>query len=1104
MAAMDASAAQRQSESGLHRPHSAFEKTSILQSQVSSAWGGSDLTHSVDTLQLAPQVGRSVYLSRGIRQRTVQNDRTLPAGHSVTQREGIWDAVHHMYRVVGRATADPASKDEHVHFTGPLRSSHRLPSSASSFVGLGAPSQLTTGDIVIADMHTEIKALQAKLEAKRNAHKQNLQKIAKQKWNSENRVRQAEKINAFLRQVVMTEELEPTGSDGTDHRAVSISTKGPETRTNLLHESIELVSQAVREGARSVFTRVIPPCPDPVLEPLSTAMPIQIWVLFVKEYDHIHHEYKYKDRNKARRALAEVKQCAERTLIKLRDRDIDDTKCVLDLMRVLVSSRHIGRLRQLDFHDEHLVIINDSASIKNFSEAVHIEDLLRHGDKKLPLMFAQVPRGIQVPSATSYLANQVAEKVVKGPLKFKDTVMSADFNWSIKVKSHHHVESSRSGSTTQLLARAGTCFAGSVQHVGSTSIALDNEPTDVTSSEPEHELNQTSHVDPLNESREAAADSWLLTFEHLLTSYNHVRSEKEDAEKLGTRTEMIKRRTVVYRSVKKLLAGLLAEDLFHDAVDALDQKTRSDMLEEVAAEFSVLGLQMRTLQSMSKMNESGLDLEGSCESFLCEVKVLLKAQHVRLWMVDQKNGQIWEWFGNEQHPRKRSVFPPASDMAHMGSFAKRKFVRKTGIAADVARTGVAINVPFPAVQCPSFSIEIDRLPGENALTILCEPLRYRGEVMAVVQCYNKQSNDEGDSSREPEPFTCVDEQVLRMLGENMAELIHKCRNFQDVMTASDRTLHGTGLTWHYPCSPSDLFHLAQSYLLYIRDHFQAEHCVLYVLSVNAISGEKKLWTNSPEGTSARRNAELGQGLAGWVVDKEESLNVDDLSTESRYNPTVDAAFTDPASSNGDPRPDFVGRNALAVPLKNHDGTMLGVCVMLNKETGSFSDFDEQLLRLECQHVVLMVKTSTANFSYFATQETIPETLHRCMQLVECERTHFFVCDTVERKDNTMHVLHLFASSDDYMSDRTHQVNENPPVDIPVSDGILGYVVRARKTIVIPNARDDPRFNLKIDDMMGYRTTSLMAIPVIDSKKTSGTMGALFIANKHANGLNGAG
>jgi hypothetical protein len=32
---------------------------------------------------------------------------------------------------------------------------------------------------------------------------------------------------------------------------------------------------------------------------------------------------------------------------------------------------------------------------------------------------------------------------------------------------------------------------------------------------------------------------------------------------------------------------------------------------------------------------------------------------------------------------------------------------------EVARAGVAINVPFPAVQSASFSIEIDRLPDEQ-------------------------------------------------------------------------------------------------------------------------------------------------------------------------------------------------------------------------------------------------------------------------------------------------------------------------------------------------------------------------------------------------------
>jgi hypothetical protein len=66
-----------------------------------------------------------------------------------------------------------------------------------------------------------------------------------------------------------------------------------------------------------------------------------------------------------------------------------------------------------------------------------------------------------------------------------------------------------------------------------------------------------------------------------------------------------------------------------------------------------------------------------------------------------------------------------------------------------------------------------------------------------------------------------------------------------------------------------------------------------------------------------------------------------------------------------------------VPIKNHDGSMLGVCVMLNKKEGvAFSSFDEQLLTLECQHVALMVKTVNANFTYFSTQETIAETLCR--------------------------------------------------------------------------------------------------------------------------------
>lgn len=856
-------------------------------------------------------------------------------------REDIWDAVHEMYRVVRKATPDTAWSTEQIDFTGQTRSLHRPASAAASTAGLeDSPAQLVTGDVLIADMEMEIKALEKKIEAKRRMHKRKMADEATKVWAAESKVREQEKLNALLRQVVMTEQLDPTRVDAINDKAVSISLDGPESRTVLLHESMALMTQEVGEIAGREFTRIIPPCPDPLMKPLSAAMPIRIWVLFVKDYNDIHHTYKYVDRQQARKVLMEVKQRDGRTLLNLRDQDVDDTKCTMDLMKTLVSTRHIGRLRQLGFHGEHgsLVIVRDDASVRPFDDIVSIEELLRHGDKKLPLMIAKTPPGVHI-DASKYPENQMAKKAAKGPLRFQNSIMSAKYNTSIKSASSHTLRPAQSLMATRLLTNSRKSTPNSTSQTQTSTQAATKEKTDeytqntswsvglggadsplALSTQTSTLANGAGHTTldqsasiavsamsthmveeaptsaaGLQDLFEAGLNSWLATFQELLVCHTQVKSES--TTNLSMRNEHNKRRSTVHRSVEKLLVGLPAEHLFHDAVDALDQKTRSDMLEEVANEFHVLGLLIRTLQSMSKLSENGLDLVGCCESFISHVKSLLNAQHVRLWMVDAKNGQIWEWLGNEKHPRKRSFYAPESETLDLANVTKRKVVQKTGIAADVARTGVRINVPFPAVQSDSFSIEMDRLPGENALTVLCEPLTHRGEVVAVVQCYNKKSNSSdistlhGDLAHDP--FTCVDESVICMLNEHMAELIYKCRKFQNTMLGCENTLHGTGLTWHYPCAPTDLFELAQNVLFYIQGLLQAEHCILYVLSINHINNEKKLWTACPHGRLSRRVVEVGKGLAGWVAETQESLNVSDISQDLRYDVTVDAAYTDP-------------------------------------------------------------------------------------------------------------------------------------------------------------------------------------------------------------------
>ena len=134
---------------------------------------------------------------------------------------------------------------------------------------------------------------------------------------------------------------------------------------------------------------------------------------------------------------------------------------------------------------------------------------------------------------------------------------------------------------------------------------------------------------------------------------------------------------------------------------------------------------------------------------------------------------------------------------------------KPGIAADVARTGMLLNVPFPAVQSPSFAVGVDRLPHGPALTIICAPVRHQGEVVAVVQCYNKTAP--GVPAPEAR-FTEVDEILLGILAHHCGAVLHNCALHAHAMAVAERALNAIHLTRHYPCAAGDLFAIAWVFL----------------------------------------------------------------------------------------------------------------------------------------------------------------------------------------------------------------------------------------------------------------------------------------------------
>lgn len=61
--------------------------------------------------------------------------------------------------------------------------------------------------------------------------------------------------------------------------------------------------------------------------------------------------------------------------------------------------------------------------------------------------------------------------------------------------------------------------------------------------------------------------------------------------------------------------------------------------------------------------------------------------------------------------------------------------------------------------------------------------------------------------------------------------------------------------------------------------------------------------------------------------------------------------------------------------------------------------------------------------------------------------------------------------------RAHFEHHPHPVEISISSGIAGHVARSGETVNISDAYNDPRFNADVDKLTGYKTKSILCMPV---------------------------
>lgn len=111
----------------------------------------------------------------------------------------------------------------------------------------------------------------------------------------------------------------------------------------------------------------------------------------------------------------------------------------------------------------------------------------------------------------------------------------------------------------------------------------------------------------------------------------------------------------------------------------------------------------------------------------------------------------------------------------------------------------------------------------------------------------------------------------------------------------------------------------------------ADRATLFL--IDAVAGE--LWSKVAEGEESREiRIPIGSGIAGWVAQHNQMLNIDDAYADPRFNPEVDK------------RTNYRTKSILCGPIINLQGETLGVIQVINKKavhlTGTMKPFSRPL------------------------------------------------------------------------------------------------------------------------------------------------------------------
>lgn len=353
-----------------------------------------------------------------------------------------------------------------------------------------------------------------------------------------------------------------------------------------------------------------------------------------------------------------------------------------------------------------------------------------------------------------------------------------------------------------------------------------------------------------------------------------------------------------------LLTALAQVDRAHgltERMQALPLEQFQKLLERITGEFQ------HFLKAIELINDETLEtlLEQILEAFTLKIGQLLNADRTTIFLVDREKEQLW------------SKVAQGAD----GELIEIRVPLRAGIAGQVAVTGECLNIP-DAYEHPLFNPEVDRQTGYRTRTILCMPvLSMSGQVVAVVQLLNKQSDA---------PFDAQDERLFGEFAKSIGIILESCNSFY-IAARNQRGVSALLKATSSLGQSLDLEKTLRVVMTEARILMQADRSTLFLLDRES----NELWSKVAKAdgeTLLEIRIPADRGIVGFVASTGQSLNVPNAYEDPRFDSTVDR------------QTGYRTRTILCMPVYNSEGKLIGVTQLINKLQGTFNASDEKFMQ----------------------------------------------------------------------------------------------------------------------------------------------------------------